>query len=104
MATTAIHPEGHTLIIVDDLLYDESNPNDCIYYITLLKNNPGAPKGFREYRISFSDGVVKYMTVEEFFGNPFMRFVDDVKSLTKRVDDSKISLIRNNGFPKLVVR
>jgi hypothetical protein len=86
MVLVSKHQEGHTLCIMEQGL---------TYYITLLKNLKGFPKNFREYRITHLDGLVKYMTIEEFKSTPFERFTKECESLNKRVDESKIKLLNN---------
>jgi hypothetical protein len=86
-AIVSKHQDNHTLAIIESDGY--------LYYITLLENLKGAPKGLREYRITHTDGLTKYMTIHEFKNTPFERFITHAKSLTKRVSDNKIVLSGN---------
>jgi hypothetical protein len=85
---TLKHQDNHTLAVIE--------ADGYFYYITLLENLPGAPKNYKEFRITHMDGVCKYMTIDEMKGTPFQRVINQVKGLTKRVNEDRI-VILNGG-------
>ena len=89
MATYTInkHRDNHTLSI--------QSADGYFLYITFLVSQAGAPKGYREYRITHADGLVKYMSIDEFQGTALQAFIKQVLSLTKRVKDNKIFLLQD---------
>ena len=86
-ATVNKHKDDHTLSI--------QSSDGYFLYISLLTNQSGAPKGFREYRITHADGLVRYMTIDEFIGTSLQPFIKQVLGLTKRIRDNKITLLQD---------
>ena len=58
-------------------------------WVTLLTS---VRPGFREYRFTFSDGVVRYLTIEEVMASPFSYIVSELLKLTDHIDESRLGL------------
>jgi len=58
-------------------------------WVTLLTS---VRPGFREYRFTFSDGVVRYLTINEVMNSPFSYIGSQLLKLTDHIDESKIMI------------
>lgn len=56
-------------------------------WITLLtSHNPE----LREYRFTFSDGVVRYLTIDEVMNSPFSYIGSELLKLTDHIDEQRL--------------
>jgi len=63
-------------------------------WITLLtSHNPE----LREYRFTFSDGVVRYLTIDEVMNSPFSYIGSELLKLTDHIDENKV-MVREGEF------
>ena len=72
---------NHTIMIV------EEGFNIWVTLLTSLRPN------FREYRFTFSDGVVRYLTMDEVMNSPFSYIGSQLQMLTDPIDEEKLRLI-----------
>jgi hypothetical protein len=59
-------------------------------WITLLTSKV---PNFKEYRFTFSDGVVRYLTMAEIIQSPFFEFGYQISKLTDAIDEERIKLV-----------
>jgi len=63
-------------------------------WVSLLTSvNPS----LREYRFTYSDGVVRYLVIEEVKNSPFDYIASLLEDLTEHIDENRI-LLHNNEF------
>ena len=65
-------------------------------WVTLLTSND--PK-LKEYRFTFSDGVVRYLTMSEIIQSPFNFIAYEASKLTA-IDESNIGLFKGEFLSK----
>jgi len=51
-----------------------------------------------EYRVSYTNGVVKYFVIDEFIGTPFECLIPQIKALTDKVDEADICVIAGEFY------
>lgn len=89
--TTEKHKDNHSLSI--------KSIDGYFIYITFLINDKGAPKSFREYKITHPDGLIKYMDIDEIRSSQSLKpFIKEIYSLTKKVKDKDVILLQNGNL------
>jgi len=78
----------HTLIIS----YPEYN-----IWVTLLTS---VDPNLKEFRFTWSDGVIRYLTLDEIINSPFSYLKDSLSKLTEAVDEDKIAFYNNELYTK----
>ncbi len=53
-----------------------------------------------EYRVSFEDGPVRYLIIEEFIGTPYEPYIPFIKDLTDKIDEADIRIVNGELFTK----
>jgi len=54
-----------------------------------------------EYRFTFADGVVRYLTIDEIINSPFSWIANQVKlTLTEAIDENKLGLYNKQLYIK----
>ena len=56
--------------------------------------------GFREYRFTFSDGIVRYMTIEEVMNSPLSYITSELLKLTEHIDENRLGLYDGEMYIK----
>lgn len=56
--------------------------------------------GLREYRFTFSDNVVRYMTIEEVMNSPLSYITSELLKLTDHIDENRLGLYDGEMYIK----
>ncbi len=82
-------PANHTLMV--------SYPTHNIWITLLTSIDPN----LKEYRFTYSDGVVRYLTMDEIKNSPFSFMVGEIDNLlTDDIDENKVGLYNGELYIK----
>lgn len=88
MKTTEKIKSNHTIMVME-VGYN--------IWITLLKSTDPT---LREYRFTFSDGVVRYFVIEEILNSPMAYIAPQLLNLTDYIDENDITLYNGKFLVK----